>query len=135
MEYGLIQYRHHCGISDGRVAMLAGDIRKIGLFPALTAAAMSAAALLKEGGSNPFLWAPLILACCFYLVGFVLTNQRERASQVVALLEYAVNHTDEPAKVRHVVGTGHDDPSGNAVATPDNKKGIQQDCLPTSHLR
>lgn len=54
---------------------------------------------------------------CFYLVGFVLTNQRERASQVVALLEYAVNHTDEPAKARHVVDTGHDDPSGNAVAT------------------
>lgn len=96
--YGLVQYRYHYGISDGRVALLAGDIRKIGLFPALTTAAMSAAELLKDHASNPFLWAPLILAGCFYVVGFVLIGGRERAAQVVALLEYSVSQTDEPSE-------------------------------------
>src|SRR5690348_404096 len=100
LTYGLVQYRHHYLASDGRVAMLAGDIRKIGLFPALMAVAVAAAALLKESGSNPFLWAPLVLACCFYLVSVIVVGQRERASQVIALLEYAIGHADWPMEMR-----------------------------------
>ncbi len=125
LEYGLVQYRHCCGISDGRVAMLAGDIRKIGLFPALMAAALSAAALLKEGGSNPFLWAPLILACCFYLVGFVVNGQRERASQVIALLEYAVSYADAPTDAPTAVGTEHDRAKNTSIV-PDAKNDASQ---------
>jgi hypothetical protein len=52
LAYGLVQYRHHYGVADGRVALLAGDIRKIGLFPALMAVAVAAVALLKESGGN-----------------------------------------------------------------------------------
>lgn len=100
LTYGLVQYRHHYVASDGRVAMLAGDIRKIGLFPALMAVAVAAAALLKETGSNPFLWAPLVLACCFYLVSVIVVGQRERASQVIALLEFAISHADWPTEMR-----------------------------------
>lgn len=107
--YALVQYRHHYGISDGRVALLAGDVRKIGLFPALATAAISAAILLKDNTSNPFLWAPLIFASCFYLVGFVLIGGRERAAQVVALLEYSINQTDEPSEAMS---------RGNAGSTP-----------------
>ncbi|MBD8898380.1 hypothetical protein [Rhodanobacter sp. DHG33] len=107
LAYGLVQYRHHHEVSDGRVAMLAGDIRKIGLFPALMAVAVAAATLLKQGGSNPFLWAPVILACCFYLVGVVVIGQRERASQVIALLEYAVGQVDELETNRSSPDSGH----------------------------
>ncbi|MCE5232263.1 MAG: hypothetical protein ABFC67_06470 [Mizugakiibacter sp.] len=109
LTYGLVQYRHHYGVSDGRVAMLVGDIRKIGLFPALMAVAVAAAALLKASGSNPFLWAPLILAGCFYLVSVVVIGQRERASQVVALLEYAVDQANQPETMGPALNVGHDE--------------------------
>ncbi|HBN8432882.1 hypothetical protein [Pseudomonas aeruginosa] len=95
LEYGLLQYRHRWESFDGRVTVLAGDLRKLGLFPALAAASISAATLLKEG-SNFFLWAPLILACCFYLMAFYALAQRERPRQVIALLEYAVRYANEP---------------------------------------
>lgn len=114
LTYGLIQYRHQYWVSDGRVAMLAGDIRKIGLFPALMAVAVAAAALLKESGSNPFLWAPVILAGCFYLVGVVIVGQRERANQVIALLEYAIGQADEPETPHAAPRSGHDRPVPSA---------------------
>lgn len=98
LEYGLIQYRHSYGIADGRIALFAGDIRKIGLFPALTTAAMAAATLLKDNINAPFLWTPLILACSFYLVGAVAIGQRERVGQVIALVEYCVGHANELPK-------------------------------------
>ena len=97
LEYGLLQYRHRWSSFDGRAVVLAGDLRKLGLFPALAAASVSASTLLKEN-SNFFLWTPLILACCFYLVAFYALGQRERPDQVVALLEYAISYADEPAK-------------------------------------
>lgn len=74
-----------------------GDVRKLGLFPALAAASLSATTLLKED-STFFLWAPVILACCFYLIAFHAFSQRERPEQVIALLEYAVQYADEPVK-------------------------------------
>lgn len=103
LEYGLIQYRNHWGVSDKRLGSLAGDIRKIGLFPALTAAAMTAATLMKDG-NNVLFWAPLILTCCFYLMGFIVVNQRERPEQVITLLEYAVTYAGEPTEATHPAG-------------------------------
>lgn len=94
LEYALTQYRHSCGIADGRMAIVTGDIRKVGLFPALAAAAMSAATLIKDG-NNLLFWAPLILACCFYFLGFFAINRRERTTQVLAILEYAVQQSNE----------------------------------------
>ncbi|MCE4363169.1 hypothetical protein [Xanthomonas citri] len=41
LEHGLLQYKHHWSIVDGRVALLVDDIRKIGIFPAFAAAATS----------------------------------------------------------------------------------------------
>lgn len=37
LAYGLLQYRHRWSSRDDRVAVLAGDLRKLGLFPALAA--------------------------------------------------------------------------------------------------
>lgn len=97
LEYGLLHYRHCWRAFDGRVGALAGDLRKLGLFPALAAASIPVSTLLKES-SNFFLWAPLILAFCFYLMAFYALAQRERPGQVVALLEYAARYANEPAK-------------------------------------
>lgn len=120
LAYGLVQYRHYYDISDGRLAMLAGDIRKIGLFPALAATVAFAANLRKDDVSNPFLWAPVVLAGCFYLVSFVLIGSRERAGQVIALLEYAISQADEPPKVASSVPA--DAASSQHVAdAPDSK--------------
>ncbi len=99
LEYGLLQYRHRWLTFDGRLAALAGDVRKLGMFPALAAASISATILLKES-STFFLWAPLILACCFYLISFYAIGQRERPEQVIALLEYAAYHADERVESR-----------------------------------
>lgn len=120
LEYGLIQYRHNHGIVDGRIALFAGDIRKIGLFPALTTAAMAAATLLKDNINAPFLWTPLILACSFYLVAAVAIGQRERIGQVIALVEYSVGHADELPQMCPGAGTQDFQAEGTSAipATP-----------------
>lgn len=61
LEYSLLQYRHHWGVVDGRTLLLAGDIRKLGLFPGLLAIFVAAPKLLSAG-SNAWLWAPIVLA-------------------------------------------------------------------------
>lgn len=95
LEYGLIQYRHYWSIPDRRVGSLVGDIRKIGLLPALAAAMVSATTLLKAE-SHFYLWLPLAVTCAFYLIGFFAVNQRERPDKVIGLLEYAIHHADDP---------------------------------------
>ncbi|AZU14339.1 hypothetical protein AC611_16985 [Xanthomonas phaseoli pv. phaseoli] len=94
LEYGLLQYKHRWSTVDGRVSLLVGDIRKIGIFPAFAAAAISATILAKQDSSF-MLWAPLILACCFYLIAFYATGRRERPDQVIALLELVIRHAKE----------------------------------------
>lgn len=95
LEYGLIQYRHHWSIPDRRVGSLVGDVRKIGLLPALATAVVSAITL-KKADSDLYLWIPLAVTCAFYLIGFIAVNQRERPDQVIGLLEYAIRHVDDP---------------------------------------
>ncbi|WP_199135370.1 hypothetical protein [Delftia sp. ASV31] len=96
LEYAQLQYRHRWNIFDGRVGLLTGDLRKLGLFPALTASAMAASTLLKND-SNIYLWMPLILTACFYLVAFHAHGRRERPQQVVDLLDYAIDHAEAKA--------------------------------------
>lgn len=103
LEYSLVQYRNQWERLDKRLASLTGDIRRIGLFPALTAAAMTAAPLMKDGSSLPF-WGPLIIACCFYVLAFIAVNQRARPEQVITLLEYAVTYAGEPMEAPHPAG-------------------------------
>lgn len=97
LEYALLQYRHRWNVFDGRVGLLTGDLRKLGLFPALTASAMAASTLLKND-SNMYLWMPLILAACFYLVAFHAHGRRERPQQVVDLIDYAIRQADVKAE-------------------------------------
>ena len=94
LDYGLLQYRHHWSSLEGRAAVLAGDLRKLGLFPAWAALSMAAATLRTEDG-NLFVWGPMIAAAIFYLVAFVAFLSRERPQQVIQLLEYAIQHADQ----------------------------------------
>ncbi|KCX01666.1 hypothetical protein DK27_04115 [Xanthomonas arboricola pv. pruni] len=94
LEYGLLQYKHRWSTVDGRVSLLVGDIRKIGIFPAFAAAAISVTILAKQGSSF-MLWAPLILTCCFYLLAFYAIGRRERPDQVIALIELAIRYVKQ----------------------------------------
>lgn len=97
LQYALLQYQHRWRVFDSRMAMFSGDLRKFGLLPAFAAASISATTLLKED-ANMFLWMPLILACGFYAISFCAMASRERPEQVIALLEYAVQHAGAPVQ-------------------------------------
>lgn len=98
LEYGLVQYQHCWGSTDGRLSLFSGDLRKLGLFPALAAVTVSAASLLKQD-SNLFLWVPAILAACCYLLVCIVSFQRERPQQVIALLEFAIRLAEHKASI------------------------------------
>ncbi len=94
LAYGLLQYRHRWSFAEGRVALIAGDLRKLGLFPAIAALLISAATLLKED-SNAFVWFPVIVITILYLVALYVLDSLERPKQVIQLLEYAIQHADK----------------------------------------
>lgn len=94
LAYGLLQYRHRWSSFEGHIAGLAGDLRKLGLFPTLVAVILPAAALLKED-SNLFLWIPVLFAASIYLAAFDSLTSLKRPQQVIQLLEYAIQHADK----------------------------------------
>ena len=94
LAYGLLQYRYRSSFLESRAALIGGNLRKLGLFPALAALAVSGAVLYKED-SNLFLWGSVILAAIFYLVALVASLSLERHPQVIQLLEYAIQHPDQ----------------------------------------
>jgi hypothetical protein len=73
LNYGLLQYRHRWSFAEGRVALISGDLRKLGLFPALVALIIPAATL-----SNEFLWIPGIAAAILYIVALYVLDSLER---------------------------------------------------------
>lgn len=88
LAYGLLQYRHHLSSLEGRAALLAGDLRKLGIFP--LAALIISVATLKED-SNQFFWVGLVvIAVSYYLMALAAFLSRERSHQVIQLLEYAI---------------------------------------------
>lgn len=119
LEYALSQYRHHWESANGRVTLMAGEIPKIGLFPALVAASMAASTLLQEDG-NLLLWAPLILACCFYLLGTMVLSRTERSGQVIQLLEYAINQHHQSLPVQNTTAQDHSE-NGEPAEAPLSK--------------
>lgn len=95
LEYGLIQYRHHWGIPDRRIGSLVGEIRKIGLLPALVTIGLAAHTMIKAD-SHPYVWMLLATTGALYVLGFIAMNQHERTDQVIAVVEYAIRHADDP---------------------------------------
>lgn len=100
LEYAQLQYRHHWNIVDSRVCLLTGNLRKIGLCPALTASSIAASTLLKND-NNMYFWIPLIATACFYLMAFCLYGQSERPQQVVDLIDFAISHARDATEPGH----------------------------------
>jgi hypothetical protein len=108
LAYGLLQYSFRWSTHERDMAALVGDLRKLGLFPALAALFISiSAAILFKGDSNPsllFLRDFVAIVVIFYAMAF-LALSRERPKQVIQLLEYAIQHADQcnatPSDVNH----------------------------------
>jgi len=109
LEYALLQYRHRWGCIDGRVQLLAGDIRKLGFFPGLIVIAVAIPKLLASQASA-LAWHLVALAGTFMLMAFCVGATSERRNQVIALLEYAIAHA-EPTPPAGVDGTRLELPS------------------------
>lgn len=90
LQYALLQYKHRWGRVEGRGALLSGEIRKLGLFPALLVVFI-AIPKLSESGALKWLWPGLVLFGAFQLLGFAVGATSERRSQVVDLVQYAID--------------------------------------------
>ncbi len=89
VEYALTQYKWHWDMLEQRVGLFSGDLRRLGLAPALAGSALAAANLIRQEGVV-LLWAPIAMACCLYIVVTVLLASRERPRQVVELLSFLI---------------------------------------------
>ncbi|HDX0922361.1 TPA: hypothetical protein RNS88_002252 [Stenotrophomonas maltophilia] len=89
VEYALTQYKWHWDMLEQRVGLFSGDLRRLGLAPALAGSALAAANLIRQEGVV-LLWAPIAMACCLYIVATVLLASRERPRQVVELLSFLI---------------------------------------------
>lgn len=97
LAYGLLQYPHRWLFTEDLVAVLAGDLRKLGLFPALTALLISAAILFKAD-SNPFLLFLrdlVAIVVIYYVAAFLNFLSSKRPRHVIKLLEYAIQYADQ----------------------------------------
>lgn len=103
LEYGLIQYRHHWSIPDRRIGSLVGEIRRIGLLPALVTIGLAAHTIIKAD-SHPYVWMLLATIGALYVLGFFAMNQHERTDQVIAVVEYAIRHADNPPVLACIEG-------------------------------
>lgn len=93
LEYALMQYRFNRDAFEARIALTSGDLKKIGLFPAWLAVAAGAQKLTTT--ANPWLWMPVVLAGCFYLLAFVFSDKPQQMTRVVSLLEHVVSYYDD----------------------------------------
>lgn len=118
LVYGLLQYRHRVDLHDGRVSLLAGDLRKLGFFPTLAASVVAISTLLKNG-SNVFLWWPVIVAACFSLMALYSQVQRERPQQVINLLEFAIDQVEAIESAASTEISSHTEDSARPTAPPN----------------
>ena len=93
LKYALLQYRHRWGRIEGRAVLLAGDIRKLGLFPGFLAIFVAVPKLL-DGAGRLWLWQAIALLGAFHLMAFLVAATSERRSQVIDLLQHAIDHAD-----------------------------------------
>lgn len=94
LAYGLLQYRHRWSSLESRAAVIGGNLRKFGLFPAWAALAISGAALFKED-SGLSLWALLPIVATMQGIAACVFLSHERRQQVIQLLEYAIQYADQ----------------------------------------
>lgn len=103
LEYALLQYRHRWGCIDGRIQLLAGDIRKLGFFPGVIVIGVAIPKLL-DSQASAWGWHLAAMAGAFLLMALCVGATSERRNQVIALLEYAIAHP-EPIPLAGADGT------------------------------
>ncbi|NWF32738.1 hypothetical protein HH110_06740 [Stenotrophomonas sp. SAM-B] len=93
LEYVLVQYETKWGLMEDRVALLVGNIRKLGLMPMLAAITAGSVKLFDKSAS--VYWGILLVAllpAVFAIMGFVAIASRERIKQVTEILKFAIRH-------------------------------------------
>jgi hypothetical protein len=95
LQYARMHFSFHREGFDGRLALLSGEIKRIGLFPGLLAVAVGGVKLIH--GSNPWLWLPVILTGCFYFMSFAASDKPMKMELVVRIMDYAIEHYPEGA--------------------------------------
>ncbi|WP_139051295.1 hypothetical protein [Xanthomonas cannabis] len=93
LEYAFMQYKATWNVMNDRTALIVGDLKKLGLMPALAAAALSASRLIKED-ANLILWLPVAMATCMYLVAFIAMASRERLHYVTEIISYVISQAE-----------------------------------------
>jgi hypothetical protein len=88
MEFVLVQYRHERVAFEKRGSLFAGQIEKVGLFPALAAFAVIATTMWH----NANVWIKVILAVVpfFYFMNFLGYGLGQEMDRTIALLEYGL---------------------------------------------
>ena len=88
MEFVLVQYRHERLALEKRGSLFAGQIEKVGLFPALAAFAVIATTMRH----NANVWIKVILAVIpfFYFMNFLGYGLGQEMDRTIALLEYSL---------------------------------------------
>jgi hypothetical protein len=101
LAYGLVKYRHRWSSEDD-VLLFVGDLRKIGLFPAVAVLLISVipVTILLKGDSNlSFSLLSLRdlvkIVVMFYALAAIAFLFRKRPRQVIELLGYAIQHADQ----------------------------------------
>lgn len=94
LELGLLRYRHCWEAFDNRFAAVIGDIRKLGMLPALAALSVAVATLLGQDANLPA-WATLIVASSLYMFALYTLGRREQPQKVIRLLEYAISYAQD----------------------------------------
>ena len=88
MEFVLVQYRHERLALETRGSLFAGQIEKVGLFPALAAFAVIATAMWHN--ANFLVEVVLTVVPFFYFMKFLGSWLGQEMDRTIALLEYSV---------------------------------------------
>lgn len=88
MEFVLVQYRHERLAFETRGSLLAGQIEKVGLFPALVAFAVIATTMWHN--ANFLVKVVLTVVPFFYFMKFLANLLGQEMDRTIALLEYSI---------------------------------------------
>ncbi|ANF58669.1 hypothetical protein [Halotalea alkalilenta] len=124
LEYGLLQYRHRWGLTENRATLLVGDIRKLGLFPALIALAVAAHGMAGSLDNPWLLWGMVIAVGCFYFIAIGVSSFGERRAQVADLLQYAIDHAEDDASTL-LIEVIADATTGRDALSASPKEGVE----------
>lgn len=98
----LAYVRHHIVYQrdsfDSRRARLMGQLEKVGFFPAMVALGISAVKLVQDSHvvvQGSMVWTVAGSLAAFYLSGLLLADTSDKFTQIIAMLDFAIEHHPE----------------------------------------